>query len=140
MQHRMRLAFATACLAATVTLFTAGCATTRADITPIRNAWLGASYDEVTARWGAPVRSVPFDDGRVAHTWYSEGVASRGTLRPTIGVSAGSGMGVGIGIGFGSGGTQDVYGTCERVLTFRDGRVTDQSWFGPSDICATFRR
>lgn len=127
----------TAVLAATLL---AGCATPRTDIAPIRNAWLGASYDEVVTRWGAPVRSVPFDDGRVAHTWFSEGVTSRGALRPSIGVSAGSGMGVGIGIGVTTGGTQDAYATCERVLTFRDGRVTDQSWFGAANFCATFRR
>lgn len=135
----MRAAGITAVLAAALL---AGCATPRTDITPIRNAWLGASYDEVITRWGAPVRSVPFDDSRVAHTWFSEGTISRGMQRPAIGVSAGSGMGVGIGIGFGTGAGQqtETYVTCERVLTFRDGRVSDQSWFGPAQFCATFRR
>jgi hypothetical protein len=137
--HARKLA-TVALLVSVAAIVTTGCAATRADITSIRDAWLGASYDDVVLRWGAPVRSVPFGDGRVAHTWFSESVTTRGTLRPSIGVSAGSGSGVGIGIGFGTGGSQEIYGTCERVLTFRDGRVVDQSWFGPANICATFRR
>ncbi len=117
-----------------------GCATTSADITPVRNAWLGASYEEVVSRWGTPVRSTSFDDGRLIYTWFSEGAASRTSLWPSIGVSAGSGMGVGIGIGVTSSPSRDAYVTCERTLIFRDGRVVDQSWFGPSDFCGTFRR
>lgn len=140
MHTRSRKPVTNALLIGIAAIVTAGCAATRPDITPTRDAWLGASYDDVVTRWGAPVRSVPFDDGRVAHTWFSESVTTRGTLRPSIGVSAGSGTGVGIGIGFGTGGSQEIYGACERVLTFRDGRVVDQSWFGPANICATFRR
>ncbi len=116
------------------------CATTRTDITPVRNAWLGASYEEVVSRWGTPVRSTSFDDGRLIYTWFSEGAAPRTSLWPSIGVSAGSGMGVGIGIGVTSGPSRDAYVTCERTLIFRDGRVVDQSWFGSADFCGTFRR
>ncbi len=121
-------------------LHLAGCATTRTDITPVRNAWLGASYEEVVTRWGTPVRSTSFDDGRLIYTWFSEGHAPRGAMWPSIGVSAGSGMGVGIGIGIGAAPARDAYVTCERTLIFREGRVIDQSWFGPADFCATFRR
>ncbi len=123
-----------------VTLHLAGCTTTRTDITPVRNAWLGASYEDVVLRWGTPVRSTSFDDGRLIYTWFSVGQAPRGALRPSISVSAGSGMGVGIGIGVTSGATRDAYATCERTLIFRYGRVIDQSWLGSEDFCATFRR
>ena len=117
-----------------------GCVTARVDITPVRNAWLGASYEEVVSRWGTPVRSTSFDDGRLIYTWFSEGTAPRASIWPTIGVSAGSGSGVGIGIGVTTGPGRDAYATCERTLIFKDGRVVDQSWFGPADFCATFRR
>lgn len=117
-----------------------GCATLNGSIAPTRDAWLGASYDEVVTRWGTPARSTSFNDGRLVYTWVSEGVASRSAMRPSIGVSAGSGMGVGIGFGFGMGASHDTPVTCERNLIFRDGRVVDQSWFGPAEFCATFRR
>lgn len=117
-----------------------GCATPRADIAPVRNAWLGASYEEVVAKWGAPVRSASFNDSRLIYTWFSEGLAPRGAIFPSIGVSAGSGMGVGIGIGVNAGASRDAYVTCERTLIFQEGRVVDQSWFGPADFCGTFRR
>ena len=121
-------------------LLLTGCATPRADITPMRDAWLGASYEEVVTKWGTPVRSTSFDDGRLIYTWFSEGAAPRGSMRPSIDVSTGSGMGVGIGIGVTSGASRDAYVTCERTLIFREGRVVDQSWFGPADFCGTFRR
>jgi hypothetical protein len=117
-----------------------GCATPHHDISPVRNAWLGASYDEVVAKWGAPVRSASFSDGRLIYTWFSEGLVPRSSMRPSIGVSAGSGMGVGIGIGVTAGAGREAYVTCERTLTFSEARVTDQSWFGPADFCGTFRR
>jgi hypothetical protein len=123
-----------------VALHLNGCATPRADIAPVRNAWLGAGYEEVVTKWGTPVRSTSFNDGRQVYTWLSESVTSRGSVRPSIGVSAGSGMGVGVGIGVTSGPGRDAHVTCERTLIFRDGRVVDQSWFGPADYCATFRR
>lgn len=119
---------------------TAGCATTGGDIAPVRNAWMGASYEEVVSRWGTPVRSTSFNDGRFVYTWITEGVAPRNTIWPSIGVSAGSGMGVGIGVGVTSTPGRDAPVTCERTLIFRDARVVDQTWFGPADFCATFRR
>lgn len=118
----------------------AGCATTTSNLAPVRDAWLGASYEEVVSRWGTPVRSTSINDGRLVYTWHAEGTSSRGAVRPSIGVSAGSGMGVGIGIGVGAGPSREVQVTCERTLIFRDDRVIDQSWFGPADFCATFRR
>ena len=116
----------------------AGCATV--DISPVRQAWLGASYEEVVSRWGTPVRSTSFNDGRQVYTWLTEGLTTRGAARPTIGISAGSGMGVGIGIGVSADSVRDVPVTCERTLIFRDVRVIDQTWFGPADFCSTFRR
>jgi hypothetical protein len=111
---------------------------------PVRNAWLGASYEEVVSRWGTPVRSTSLgggdSNGRLAYTWFSEGTAPRSSVWPSIGVSAGSGMGVGIGVGVTSGPSRDVPVTCERTLIFRDGRVVDQLWNGPADYCGTFRR
>ena len=117
-----------------------GCATPRTDITPVRNAWLGARYEEVVTKWGTPVRSTSFDDGRLIYTWFSEGMTQRSSMLPSIGVSAGSGMGVDIGIGVNSGTGREAYVTCERTLIFKGGHVVNQSWFGPADFCGTFRR
>jgi hypothetical protein len=132
------IAITAALLGAVLQLY--GCATPRADITLVRNAWLGASYEEVVSRWGTPVRSTSFNDGRLIYTWFTEATSPRSSVLPSIGVSAGSGMGVGIGIGMSSGAQRDAYVTCERTLIFKDGRVVDQSWFGPADFCGTFRR
>lgn len=117
-----------------------GCLSLRSDLAPVRDAWLGASYDEVVSRWGAPVRSATLDDGRLVYTWLSDALIAGGSVRPSIGVSAGSGMGVGIGIGVTSGAGQDRYVSCERTLVFREGRVIDQTWYGATDYCASFRR
>ncbi|HTD91299.1 MAG TPA: hypothetical protein VK663_11595 [Burkholderiales bacterium] len=122
------------------TLQLTGCATTSGDITAVHKAWLGASYDEVVARWGTPVRSTSFNDGRSVYTWFSEGTAPRGSIWPSIGVSAGSGSGLGIGIGVAAGPSRDVRVICERTLIFKDGQVVDQTWHGPVDFCGTFRR
>ncbi len=134
----MRVATAGAALATGLLLM--GCATTSVDIAPVRNAWMGASYEDVVSRWGTPVRSTSFNDGRFVYTWINEGVAPRSAIWPSIGVSAGSGMGVGIGVGVTSAPGRDAQVTCERTLIFRDGRVVDQTWYGPADFCATFRR
>jgi len=129
-----------AALRAVAAVCLTGCATLHTGIAPVRDAWLGAGYEEVVSRWGTPVRSTSFNDGRLVYTWFSEGTVSRGSVRPSIGVSAGSGTGVGIGIGIGSDTQRETYVTCERTLIFRDGRVVEQTWFGPTDFCATFRR
>lgn len=110
------------------------------DTGAIRDTWQGARYEEVAARWGAPVRSASFRDGRLAFTWRTDGVASRGTVWPSIGIGAGSGMGVGIGIGVTAGASRDVAVNCERTLIFDDGRVVEQTWRGPADFCREFRR
>jgi hypothetical protein len=126
--------------AAAASLLLCGCAALNGGIAPVRDAWQGASYEEVVARWGTPVRSTALNDGRLVYTWLSEGVASRSSLWPSIGVSAGSGMGVGIGVGFGTGASREVAVTCERTLIFQEGRVVNQTWHGPTDFCGTFRR
>ena len=54
-------------VAASVLLAT-GCATLRTDITPVRNAWLGAGYEEVVTRWGTPMRSTSSTAGSELRT------------------------------------------------------------------------
>lgn len=122
--------------------YLSGCAAFSSGIAPIRDTWQGASYEDVVTRWGAPARSTAFKEGdaRLVHTWLSEGVSTRSSFWPTIGVSAGSGTGVGIGVGFGTGASRDVPVTCERTMVFLDGRVVDQTWYGPTAFCSTFRR
>jgi hypothetical protein len=122
------------------TLLLAGCALWSSGNTAARDTWQGASYEEVVARWGAPVRSTSFNDGRLVYTWFSAGVAQRSPVWPSIGVSAGSGMGVGIGVGVSAGASREVPVSCERTLIFRDYRVVEQSWQGPADFCGEFRR
>jgi hypothetical protein len=133
---------ATAAVAATLlcaALQLSGCVTTTS-VAPIRNAWLGASYEEVVSRWGTPVRSTSFNDGRLVYTWLSEGSAPRGAMHPLVGLSASSGSGVGIGIGFAPGADRDARITCERTMIFQDARVVDQTWYGPASFCAEFQR
>ncbi|MDB5921438.1 MAG: hypothetical protein JWN13_374 [Betaproteobacteria bacterium] len=125
-----------------VLVFLAGCASTpNGDVGAARNAWAGATYDEVVSAWGTPVRSTKTPDGRDLYTWSSETVASRGAFFPSIGIFGGSGVGVGFGTGVtmapGAGGE---FLRCERTLIFENGRVVDQVWQGPADYCASFRR
>jgi hypothetical protein len=68
----------------------------------------------------------------------SEGVVSRGTLWPSIGIFGGSGgVGLGTGVTMGPGGE---FTRCERTLVFKDGRVVEQNWQGSAEYCSTFRR
>ena len=122
----------------------AGCASTpggTGNVTAARTSWQGASYEDVVRSWGAPARSTKLPDGRDAHTWVSESVASsRGSFWPSIGIFGGSG-----GVGFGTGVTMGPgYGgelqRCERTVFFENGRAVDQTWQGPADFCSSFRR
>ena len=124
-----------------VTALVAGCATTEQRLAEVKDAWQGASYDEVVARWGPPARSADLPDGRRTHTWVSEDVPVSGG-GPTVGVgvfggSGGSGVGVGIGFPFGMSVSR---ASCERTLTFRDGVVVEQSWAGDANYCSFFKR
>lgn len=123
-----------------IVLFLAGCASPGGEFAGARDSWDGATYDEVVLRWGTPARSTKLTDGSHVYTWISEGVGTRGSVSPSIGIGIGSGGAVGIGTGvmFGSAGGEPV--RCERTLIFRDGRVAEQTWQGPQEYCNTFRR
>ncbi|MDB5811502.1 MAG: hypothetical protein JWN94_3624 [Betaproteobacteria bacterium] len=121
----------------------AGCATIEEDYSATRNSWQGASYDAVLAQWGQPQRYTVTEDGRYVYTWFSQtgGGGSGGGLNSSIGVfggSGGMGIGVGTGIALGQGGSD--YMRCERTLYFKEARVVEQSWLGPSRYCSLFRR
>jgi hypothetical protein len=117
----------------------AGCATPGPQATDAKDAWIGAPYDEVVSRWGAPARSTRLSDGREAHTWVSEGSLPRASVWPSVGIGVGSGgVGIGTGVTFGSGGSERV--RCERTLVFKDGWVVEQNWEGPAEYCNGFRR
>jgi hypothetical protein len=120
-------------------LLLAGCAAPGPAAGP-ESGWNGASYDDVVRAWGTPARSTKLTDGSNVYTWVSEGVGERARVSPSIGIgmSSGGGVGIGTGVTFGSGGGEPV--RCERTLIFRDGRVAEQKWQGPSDYCDTFRR
>jgi hypothetical protein len=123
-----------------VAVLLAACAATpEVDMTAVRSAWQGATYDEVVARWGVPARSTRLADGRDAYTWVSETVVSRGALWPSIGIFGGSGgVGVGTGVTVGPGGGE--LQRCERTLFFQNGRVVEQTWQGPAEFCSSFRK
>jgi hypothetical protein len=93
--------------------------------------------------WGPPQRSGKIADGAEVHTWLSEGAP---TYRsgPTVGIGGfgGShGSGVGVGIGFPIGGSSvSPPSHCERTLTFREGRLVEQSWIGPDEVCSVYGR
>ena len=128
-------------LAAAVLAMAAGCASTpTGDINTARSSWQGASYDDVVRSWGAPVRSTKLTDGRDVYTWSSETVKSHAAFFPSLGLFGGSGgVGFGTGVTMGSGGGGELQ-RCERTLIFQGGRVVEQTWNGPSDFCASFRR
>jgi len=126
-------------IALTLAFILAGCANFGRDLTEAKSSWVGATYDEVVLRWGAPARSTQLSGERYAYTWVSEGSVSRGTLWPSIGIFGGSGgVGVGTGVTVMPGGGE--LARCERTLVFRDGRVTEQTWQGSPEYCASFRR
>ena len=117
----------------------AACATTE----KARESWAGANYDDVVRAWGAPARSGKLADGAEVHTWVSEaGPTYRSGPSVGIGGFGGSrGGGVGVGVGFPIGqGSVTPPARCERTLTFRDGRLVEQSWIGPDEICAEYSR
>jgi len=132
-------------LALALAALLAACATTE----KARESWVGATYDEAVRAWGAPVRSAKLADGTDVHTWVAEG-------GPTYRSGASVGFGIG-GIGFGGGGrastgvgvgasipigegTPVAPARCERTLSFRDGRLVEQSWIGADEVCSTFGR
>jgi hypothetical protein len=123
----------------------AACATVGVEeqVQQARQSWEGATYEDVVARWGPPVRSATPSDGTQVHTWISQEtpVYAPG---PSVGVgvfggSRGVGSGVGVGIGFPFGGTVNP-AACERMLTFKDGRVVEQNWTGDPGYCRHFNR
>jgi hypothetical protein len=98
--------------------------------------------------WGAPVRGGKLADGSEVHTWVSEaGPTYRSGPSVGIGVGGfgggrgGGGVGVGVGGSFPIGqGSVTPPARCERTLTFRDGRLVEQAWLGPDEICAEYTR
>lgn len=128
-----------AAIAVLLTVLAAGCAT-MADMDKAKDTWNGSTYDEVVARWGVSSRQTTLSDGAQVHTWVAE--RGGGGYPGSAGVFGGTGGGgVGISIplpGMGGGGGE--YQRCERTLTFRKGRVTDQMWQGDPGLCSTFTR
>ena len=129
-------------LAAALTIL-AGCATTE----EAKVTWLDASYDDVVRTWGPPLRSGKLADGSEVHTWVAEGGP---TYRsgPSVGFGiggfggggrGGASVGVGASIPIGEG-SPTPPARCERTMTFRDGRLVQQSWIGPDEICSGFGR
>jgi hypothetical protein len=131
-------------LFAAVLVLVVGCATTE----KAKQTWVGATYDEVLRTWGPPQRSGKLADGTDIHTWVAEGGP---TYRsgPTVGFGIGgfgvggggrsTGVGVGASVPIGEGSASPP-SRCERTLSFRDGRLVDQSWLGPDEICSGFGR
>ena len=123
-------------------LLLAACASVQEDLDQAKASWQGASYDEVVARWGPPVRTVTLPDGRQMHTWTSQ---EPPVLAPGpavgVGVFGGSGGGGGIGIGASFPFSMTVNPpACERTLTFKDNQVVEQSWVGDPSYCSYFKR
>lgn len=97
--------------------------------------------------WGAPQRSGTLADGTQVHTWLSQGAP---TYRsgPSVGFGVGGirgggggSVGVGVGTSFPIGeGSVSPPSHCERTLSFRDGRLVEQNWIGPDEVCSVFAR
>lgn len=122
-------------------LLVGACATLEQELDEVKNAWQGAPYDEVVARWGPPARSATLSDGRQTHSWASQEAPIRGGgPQVGVGVFGGSGGGgVGVGVGFPFGGSTSA-ASCERTLTFRDNAVVEQAWTGDPGYCRFFKR
>ena len=131
--------------AAVMAALLAACATTE----KAKETWLGASYDETVRAWGPPARSTKLADGADVHTWVSE---AGPTYRsgPTVGFGIGgigfggggrtsTGVGVGASVPIGQGSATPP-SSCERTMTFRDGRLVEQNWIGPDEVCSVFGR
>ncbi|MBI3043777.1 MAG: hypothetical protein HYY78_13245 [Betaproteobacteria bacterium] len=119
-------------------LVLAGCATLGGDVEDAKRSWHGARYEEVVLRWGEPARHATLADGRDNYTWVSEGTS--GVFPGSVIVFGGSG-GAGVGAVFGlpgMGGGEPQ--RCERTLTFKDGRVVEQTWLGQTAFCSQFRK
>jgi hypothetical protein len=124
--------------------FLAACATTE----KAKESWAGATYDDAVRAWGAPVRSGKLADGTEVHTWWSEAgptYRSGPSVGFGIGGFGGGGRGGGVGVGVGASvpvgeGSVTPPARCERTLTFRDGRLVEQSWIGPDEICSVYAR
>ena len=119
----------------------AACATTE----KARESWSGATYDDLVRAWGAPARSGKLSDGADVHTWVSDAGPAYRSSGASIGFGGfrgggGSGVGVGVGIPIGGSTTPAPPARCERTLTFRDGRLVEQSWIGSDEVCAEFTR
>jgi hypothetical protein len=97
--------------------------------------------------WGPPARSGKLADGTEVHTWLA---VAGPTYRsgPSVGFGVGGfggggrgGVGVGVGTSFPIGeGSVTPPAHCERTLSFRDGRLVEQSWIGPDEICSEYSR
>lgn len=130
-------------LAIGAVLLLAACATTE----EAKQSWAGATYEEAVRAWGPPARSTKLADGSEVHTWVAEGGPTY-TSGPTVGFGIGSvgfgggrSTGVGVGASVPIGGGQPVPpARCERTMTFRDGRMVEQSWIGQDEVCTTFKR
>ena len=117
----------------------AACASTE----KARDSWNGSTYDEVVRAWGPPARGGKLADGAEVHTWWSEtGPSYRSGPSVGVGVGGFGGRGsVGVGASFPIGqGSGSPPARCERTLTFRDGRLVEQSWIGPDEICSEYAR
>ena len=94
--------------------------------------------------WGAPQRSGKLADGAEVHTWLSE---AGPTYRqgPSVGFggfgSNRGGVGVGVGVSVPIGQDRPVAAArCERTLTFREGKLVEQSWIGADEVCTEYTR
>ena len=94
--------------------------------------------------WGAPARSGKLADGAEVHTWLSEAGPTYRT-GPSVGFGGfgssrgGSGVGVGVSVPIGQGQAVPP-ARCERTLTFRDGKLVEQSWIGSDEVCTEYTR
>jgi len=131
--------------AAVLSALLVACATTE----KAKESWVGATYDETVRAWGPPKSSTKLADGSDVHTWVAEGGPTY-TSGPTVGFGIGgfgiggggrtsTGVGVGASVPIGSG-TAVPPARCERTMTFRDGRLVEQSWIGQDDVCSSFGR
>jgi len=98
----------------------AGCAVDN-ELSAARDAWRGATYEQVVAAWGPPAQSA-----KDSHTWSTEDRPSAPMQRS--GEGAGSVL-------FSA---ERTGAKCDRTLAFREGRVREATWSGDPAFCKRF--
>jgi hypothetical protein len=116
-----------------------GCASLPAGrVDALAATWVGAAYDDLVGRWGAPTSFRRGDDGIHAVWENRENEPDAGGTSVAVGIGAGSyGRHGGVGVGVSLDKWLSDTDACVRQVDARtDGTVVSVRWRGDNDYCA----